>query len=245
MKKILPFLSIAVLPLMAEAQDFEFAHDTTFVYTAGTSEAFEIIPVENTLTNTSELSYTYTWQLLNPEVLPSSWAFQGFCDNVTCYTASSPNMWYEGNPVESGTLASGAVSEIKLQMYIDATDEEAEVIFKFKISTDNQEDTAYYLVSKTPLGISVIPMDDHRVGVYPNPSPRAQDLNIFIAKDLNAQQMIITDILGKQIGALDLSDQQEIYKISAFGNITSGHYFVHVMGKSGEHIATRKFVVNN
>lgn len=245
MKKILPFLSIAMLPLIAEAQDFEFAHDTAFVYTEGTADAFEIIPVENTLTNTSDMSYTYTWQLLNPEVLPSSWAFQGFCDNVTCYTSSSPNLWYEGNPVTSGDLAAGAISELKLQMYIETTDENTEVIFKFKISTDNQEDTAYYLVSKSPLGISVIPMDDHRVGVYPNPSSQVRDLNIFISKELNAQNMVITDILGKQIGILNLSTHQEIYKISELGNITSGHYFVHVLGKSGEHIATRKFVVNN
>lgn len=236
MKKLLPILAIAALPCTAHAQNFSFLFDTSSAYTSGYDEDF--IAIENTLQNTSTESFTFDWRMLNPEVeLPAGWGYNGFCDNITCYTpASTPNP-FSGATLTSLPVAGRESSPFKLQMDIPVSAADGLVVFEFEAKTTEHTDTAYFLVQKTPLGISTANLTDNQLNIYPNPA--TAQVHIQVEGDAAVHEVILMDIVGRQIADIKIQGSSTSFDVS---KLAPGQYIFQAVDEVGTIVGLRRFV---
>lgn len=236
MKKLLPIFAFAALPCTVHAQNFSFMYDTSSAYTSGYDEDF--IAIENTLQNTSTESFTFDWRMLNPEVeLPAGWGYNGFCDNITCYTpASTPNP-FSGATLTSLPVAGRETSPFKLQMDIPVSAADGLVIFEFEAKTAEHTDTAYFLVQKTPTGISTTTITENQMRVYPNPS--SSQVQVYIDALVHVRDLILYDVTGKQIAVKPILSEVTTIDIST---LAAGQYILQAVDSEGNILGLRRLI---
>lgn len=235
MKKILIALLLHI-PFSLFSQDFEFLDDSVSATTEG-SAAFTA--VHNKVINLSDRTYRFTWKLLNPDDILPSWSFNGFCDNSVCYTMMAPNEWYAGNPVESSDLAPSEESEFKLQLNIPPDAENGTCILKFEVSTEFQTDTAYFIATKaSTTGIAIVPVDDARICLYPNPSATGK-ISLFTSKELKTKEIHLINMMGRKEAVIPASGTE--IQVIDIQHLSNGIYFLDIIDHSGNKLSTRKF----
>lgn len=236
MKKLLTIISAIALPTAVSAQNFEFLYDTASVYTSGYDEDF--IAIENSLQNTSTESFTFDWRMLNPEVeLPEGWGYNGFCDNTTCYTPSSSPNPFSGATLTSLPVEGRGVSPFKLQMDIPMSSADGLLIFEFEAKTSVHTDTAYFLVQKTPTGISTASIVDNKMKVYPNPS--STQVQIQIDELANVSDIYLYDLSGRRLLSMPVAAGTTTLDISA---LAAGQYVLQAVNGEGRILGLSRLV---
>lgn len=238
MKKILLPLIIAATAAIAPnatAQDFTVTHDTSVTVTAGSTED---VYVYNTLTNVSTSNITYSYRLVNWETLalPIGWNIIGFCDNIACLPF--PN-WDEGETNTGLEMAPGDVSDLKLQVNVSPTADNGTAFFHFEVKTAGQTKNVFYKLTKEPTGMSLVPVSDNSINLYPNPA-NGSSITLFVAPQYNASQFAMYDITGKQVASIQSNGTAA--QTLNIQNLAAGVYSVQVVDASGQLIAVRNFV---
>lgn len=243
MKKILLLSSISLLGLFnAQAQVLEFEHNPATLSTTG-SGAEPFVTVYNTVNNMTTSNVKYKWTLINPSEIPSGWAYNGFCDNSTCYNAGTLIAWETGNPVECELPPSARSTDFKLQLEIPNTAPAAIGTFKFRVEVlegGTQEDTIVFIVTKSTTSIDAIALDDARLSLYPNPSATGT-INLYTARELKAKHLNVYNMLGQQISTHVLNQNAETHQID-IQNLQSGLHYIQVVDASNTIISTRNFI---
>src|SRR5690606_16616997 len=100
---------------------------------------------------------------------PTDWILVGVCDNNGCY--AEYGFWYYGDTVTSAPSAPGNDMDMFAHVYAPNTSESGQGIYKIEISTENQIDTAIFILTMQTVGVNdVIHVADNRVNLYPNPA---------------------------------------------------------------------------
>jgi len=243
MKKILLLSAFSVSILQAsQAQVLEFEHNPATLTTSGNASG-EYVTVYNTVSNQTEMPVVYEWTLINSSEIPSGWSYNGFCDNSTCYNAGTIIAWETGSPVECSLSGGARSTDFKLQLEIPYAAPAATATFKFRVEVKEggtQVDTISFIVTKSTTGVEVIPVDDSRVNIYPNPTLDGQ-VNIYASKELNAQKYIIYNMLGQSVLVDNLNPAVELHTLNIH-NLTKGLHFIQLVDADNKVITTRRFI---
>lgn len=254
MKKLilLSTLSIASFGL-ASAQDFEFDDNVITVVTDGVDlqngeDRNNAVTILNHFNNLkSGVLSGAKWQIVEAfdnTVAPHlDWDVHSFCDNNLCYygtgliVAGSNPVAY--NEFDFGDIVEGGRSDFKMQILVPkATADGTSGVVKVRAWTPNQDDTATFIATKSTTGINVLKLNDNRVSIFPNPSNG--DFRIFVNKDLGANEVVVYNVLGAQVGRYAV--KSEITDINN-ADLAAGNYLVKVLDTKGAAIATRKVTV--
>lgn len=239
MKKVITLLGLAVSPLLMNAQQFQVAHDTAFLYTAGNDEEF--VTVYNTMENITTETYDYSWRFLNSADLPAGWEFQGFCDIVTCRLAGAPFYWEAGNAVSGLPFPGRATSDLKLQLIVPTAGPASSVMLQLEVKSPLQTDTVYYFVSKHAASVQSIAIDDARFQLYPNPVI-GNELNILSNAELGVEAVKVYNFFGQEVLNFNMNGKEKnSVQISA---LPSGIYILQAFDKNNQNIVNRKFSKN-
>jgi len=271
MKKILLSISaIAALTAFSEstlAQVFKVRHEvpTDTTKTVGTEPNPSLLTdiVINTYLDTEAAvdSFTFTFQIKELS-LPSGWSIEGFCNNVTCYTPSSPSLQGpnfvvspESNYVTPNTGV-GTNETSKIYPWIHAPKETAAKgvgVLKLELKTVDvkvnsggalsQTSEVLYIMEKTSDANSVakISLDDQRIVVYPNPA--SDVVTIYADASLKANHVIISDVMGRTINTFKLNNAQTIHSIN-IADLNAGLYNLTILDAQGNILNTKKLSVN-
>lgn len=235
-KLIFTIAAIAALPAFNFAQYFEFEQNNVVVYTEGDDETF--ITAYNAIHNLTNDPFIFEWRMVNPEVeLPEGWAYNGFCDNTLCYTPESIPNPFSGATIESMEVEGRDQSPFKLQLDIATSAANGSVVFEFEAKVDDQVDTAYFYVEKTPMGISHSFLKENHLHVYPNP---ALDLiSIKTNREAGVEALRVVDIAGKELMRISINAEYTTLDISQFA---AGQYILIAINSEGQTLGLRRLI---
>lgn len=239
--KVLVFLSACLTMFTVNkacAQNFTLLFDTMETSTQGQTppegEDFanycEVL--HNYIINNEDSAITFQWQIYEKS-LPFGWFIYGFCDNSTCWTQTS-NIVANAAIANSSPINVGDSSEFKPMVAVPSDAEYGVGIIKAKVFTATHTDTAFFIINRTPTGLSIISQKDQRVVIYPNPT--SDNVTIFADKNLNAKDVTVYNILGRKI--LTSSATGEITKLN-ISQLASGNYMIRITDNAGKVITSR------
>jgi hypothetical protein len=251
LKKLLSLLSIGLmLGAGAHAQYFtiedKLVEETTTGTALKTDDDYPTIDMHTNLVNATANAFPIKWQLITDSTShPLGWLVAGICDNIQCRTPYSP--FYYGTVQESlpfpgvtpkclieariyaPTVAANGTGTVKVRVWsFDATD----------TSIVTQADTITFKLTKGPVGISSIEMNDSRVSLYPNPA--TNNLTVYTDKSLNAAKLSVYSIIGRQQFAVSLEKGKEVNNID-INRLAPGIYMMRLTDAQGNTVTTRKF----
>jgi len=219
------------------AQSFSLEHKVVSETTTGTEDGNngDFVTLINHLTNTSTETYKYRWNLITPVDVPTGWVLQGFCDNELCRATGGP--WTTGSEEESGDLDPGEESVFKLQVCAPVSAANGTLTVKVRAHTRDYVDTATYILTKDPTGLSTISLKDERVVLSPNPAN--DHVTIFADKSLNAEKATVFNMVGRvqQQLALTKGSESTVLDVNA---LPAGIYMVRITDNKGNVITSRK-----
>lgn len=246
-----PFIaSICLCATLAHAQDsFHVIDNPVTLSTTGTTDGDTTDFVVNFQTHIQNMStdsssnLTITWTYLNNQtVQPTGWRALGICDNIVCRTPYDPAM--TGTPQKSAPFNNNRDNNMLLEMNISAPISSPNGMGTYYIEVKNdslnatQTDTVVFVLTKLPLGIQGITLNDSRVSLYPNPATNS--LNVFTNKALKPATLSIYNISGIEIAKHTVNQQQEVTNLN-ISTLPSGIYLVGILDANGNTVATRKF----
>lgn len=238
MKKILSLAGLVALPLLMQAQDFSFENDTLVTLTSGNNDSY--VGATNFIVNESSESIVYYWRFLNRDVeLPDGWAFDGICDNKLCYIMESIPNPFSGDTIESMPVAFKDESVFEVRMLIPTSAAEGSIFLEFEVYTENQIDSVYFIISKTPAGIQTIPVHDLRVNIYPNPSHN-NTIHVVTKSELNIEYLYFYNSLGQKV--LEMPTQGKELTSIDISSFTSGNYFMEAINTNNERVVSKQFI---
>ena len=219
------------------AQDFTLEHGTVNGTTTGTAngDMDDFVTLTNHLTNISDATFKYKWNIIMPVDVPSGWTLQGFCDNKLCRATGGP--WATGAVEESDDLTAGSESVFKMQVCAPVSAPDGTAMVKIRVFTRGQVDTATYILEKGPLGISTISLDDKRVILSPNPAN--DKVTVYTDKSLNGEKAMVFNMVGR------VEKQQTIAKGSEstvidINSLPAGMYMIRITDNKGNVVTSRK-----
>lgn len=234
MKKIL--LALAIPSLFAAttySQVFEFEHDVMSAHTEGFDDEYEYVELTNYVKNVATYSIDFDWRIVNLPSMPSGFKIIGFCDNVDCYTGTAI-----GEPHVSDAVSVGEKSLFRLDMNVQKSAPNTTFDLEVEVKSGEQIDTVIYRINKTPTGITMVPVNDLSVNLYPNPVHGGQ-FSLYIAPEYKATTIAIHNIMGQQVAAHDVTNEVEHINVN---DLPAGMYMVQVADVNNQVIALRKFV---
>lgn len=250
MKKLFTLITAGGLFVAASSygQDFEIydkpvTETTTGVtpYEPGADGGHFFVEMNAYVKNLSSDTLVYKWRNLSTDTTqnPIDWVLVGVCDNNGCY--AEYGSWYYGDTITSGPEGPGNVMDMFAHVYAPTTSADGTGTYKIEISTENQTDTAVFILTKGPVSIDLVRVTDKRVNLYPNPAQ--DDITLYVDRGLKARSVEIYNIIGKQFGAFALSSASEVTQVPV-ANLSSGIYMMRVLDVQGQVITTRKFTKN-
>lgn len=241
MKKILLSSIFAIGAYAASAQTFSIQNHLTEVSTFGTpgiDTSDEAILMVNHVINTGTTPLTDVgWRIFEVN-LQAGWHIDGFCDNISCRPRAvvDAHLATPGQIDTMFTIAVGDQALLEPRVFVPASSPNGVGTIKVRVTTATQTDTAVYVLTKNPLGVSTVALSDSRVSLFPNPG--SNTLNIFINSDLKAQSVAIYNLLGAEVSAFKVTS--EVSSNPTTG-LAAGAYIVKVLGSNGEILATRNW----
>jgi len=192
----------------------------------------------NYVRNNTASSLTFKWQIIQKS-LPFGWFINGFCDNQSCRTSSDPVVASMAQ-TESYPIEAGDSSQLEPRVAVPTSGDNGVGIIRARVWTDNTSDTAVYIITKSPTGVSTITVNDKRVALYPNPVGD-RELIVFTEKSLDPSRIEIYSITGAKQLAAAVNRDKEVTSIDVH-SLSAGFYLVRVSDSNGNIITTRKLV---
>lgn len=250
MSKILSLLVAGALlsTTYAYAQDFEILENPFEMSTTGCApfenQPFEtkdfVLGFQTHLKNLStdpmdsiQVEWTY---LHNLTVEPSGWKLTGICDNDLC--RSEDGAWYTGNTEIGKKFDNTHNMLLELNVFAPTNGLDGVGTYHVEVKTANQTDTAVFILTKTPLGISKTLINNKSVAIYPNPATDV--LNIYTDNKLKVNQISVYNLIGKEMITQDRSSNQEVTTLN-ISEFAQGIYIIRFNDENGNVVATRKF----
>ncbi len=230
---------------VAQAQDFELdppiVYDTTFGverYKEG-DDSHAYVEMHTTFKNISENDFKFTWiNITDTLALPKDWELTGVCDNILC--RSERGEWFYGKPESTETVKAGTSFPMIVHIYAPSDGEDGTGIFKLQLKTLDQTDTAVYFLTKVKgTGVKAIAVSDKRVNLYPNPATTY--MQVYVNKGLNAKQVNIVNIVGRQELSQEIAQGTEVTQVNTAA-LAPGMYMLNLTDAQGKMITSRKFV---
>ncbi len=245
MKKVLLSFALAtVAGLTANAQaNFTLEHkemsETTVGADPSSSKDDNSITFYNHVQNTSASAITdLKWSVAEVD-FPFGWSVWTICDNNICYVQSEVNQIIAGNLVKDfNVIDPNTNALLKPQIWVPSSADNGVGILKLRVFNPNHSDTAIYMVTKNPVGVNTVKIDDNRVSIYPNPGTANATVNVFVNKALNAKEFVVVNVLGAQVAHQAIKGEVSTL---ATANLAQGNYLIKILDQSGKVITTRKW----
>lgn len=236
MKQILlGFVFLLSLQSYCEAQSFtNIAGDTATKASQGKGDG---VAIPNYIKNVSSNPIRVKWRIVNYN-FPTGWQFDGFCDDITCYTTSGGIL--NGIYQRTGVIAAGATIA---DFHVVITDTGATIgssAFVRAELTDtatNYTKTLTFIATKSTLGISTVVSYDDDVELYPNPAHSS--VNITFSAASRVKNIAIYNLIGKVVSVYRVTTNNSA-KLE-IDDLPAGIYFARLTDVNGKLVATRKF----
>ena len=236
MRKLLLIIACFLLiGIGAGAQVFTMS-DT--VYATNPSSAF---PVHDDITNPASTGFIRVkWSVVGTN-FPSDWIPKiSLCDNFNCYYNMSNTLWngVSGNTQTSDSIKSGKTANFDAPLDLSATTTNGSFYIKVNIQepVSSYSKNVYFVITKTPVGVSSVVRSEDDIAVYPNPANN--QVNIVFNEEYDVKMVGIYNLIGKM---------ESIYKVVGnsaginIENLPKGIYFVRLINGQGNVVVTRKF----
>lgn len=244
MRKIL--LSISALfafGLTASAQVFSWEHPSMNESTTGNTppagQTYDnyAITFSNYMVNETTSPLTLQWQFIDADFPDTQWHIFSICDNVLCYYENDPAI-ATFSAKTSAPIDPNDKGLFKLQVGVPVEAANGTGIVRARAYNIEQSDTSVYIITKTPVGINSVKIDDNRVSVFPNPGTANTSVNIFVNKALNAKEFVVFNVLGAQVAQQPIKGEVSTMTTA---NLAQGNYLIKILDQSGNVITTRKW----
>lgn len=240
MNKIITLASLLSLSFVSTAQNFTMKADTISAETQGSVTSDwenDALKMYNWIYNQDSQPLVVQWQLMERN-FPEGWGIYGICDNYLCRDESSSAI--TAFSVEStDAIPVGDSSQLEPRVKVPASAANGVGIIKIKVWTSAKTDTSTYIINKTGTKVSTLSVNDSRVLTYPNPVNG--ELTVYAHNGLHVSSIEVVSISG--VSMLNQKVDNELIKLNT-QNLSSGLYFVKILGDNGNVLATRKFVKN-
>lgn len=250
MSKILSLLVAGALlsTSYASAQDFTILEKPFEMSTTGCepflNQQFEVKDyvlgfqthlknISTVATDSIQVEWTYLHDLT---VQPSGWKVTGVCDNILC--RAEDGVWFTGTPQKSDSFDNMHNMLLEVNVYAPTNSADGIGTYHIEVKTPNQTDTAVFILTKTPLGISKTLVNNKSVAIFPNPATDV--LNIYTDNKLKVSQISIYNIIGKELTTQTRNNNQEVSTLN-IAQFAPGIYLIRFNDENGNVVATSKF----
>lgn len=219
MKRTLQILLISLFALGLNAQDFTINPEGLEYQFSGLEEQKKI---GYTLTNNSDTSAEWFWEVERGEGFPEAWVIQ-VCDQVLC--------WSEGTeqfPVGNGAgnnMLMPAESTNPAEHYVQVNNMGVAGTGELRFCVFSDDNFSEVLVC-TALSTSTSDLDTKDISIFPNPTTDYFE----ISADNSIATVEIYNIVGKKVVSFKHSEGNP-YDVSTLRN---GLYVVRVLNRRGE-----------
>jgi hypothetical protein len=231
MKKILLSLFLAATSLAANAQ-YKIDKDTFKQYYTGPGMAIE--PKGGPLNNTSS-NITVFWNVTDSK-FDEGWQFDGFCDNIDCYTSSDEGL-LKGTNIYRNPLGPGEELYGKAIFIADAAAVNTSAYITINYAAGSLSNKVTYIGYKNAVGITSVKSSVEDVILYPNPASDYIDVKFSPAHDVKS--IAIYNLIGKPVGIYRATDKYSA-RCTFPADMPSGIYLMRVVDSKGAVIATKK-----
>jgi hypothetical protein len=248
MKKLLLLGSIAILGLgsmRAQAQTFEFQAGDTSRSSYSGADPFKVTNrVRATGANPIRLEWRY---LAGSSSIPSSWGFDGVCDNIGCYPVSTigGGAWMPSDSVDNSftnTSGSGYLlgdeNDFHAQFSNLSTAANGTAVVRVEVrdrALPTFTRTITFIGTKGTSGISTYRTDDNVV-LYPNPA--SESVNVLFDERTGVKNIAIYNLIGQPVSVFHVNGNSANLPL---GDAPAGVYFARLLDANGRIVATRRF----
>lgn len=235
MKKILLGVTLLFsMQLYCGAQSFTtIAGDTVTKASQGKGDG---VTMPNLIKNISSSTIRIKWRIVSYS-LPAGWEFDGFCDDVQCYTAAQGIL--NGIFQRTGFIAPGATIADFHTVINDtgaAIGSSAYIRADLLDTATNYAKSVTFIATKSALGVSTVVRYDDDVVLYPNPA--RSSVNITFNAAARVKNIAIYNLIGKVVSVYRVTGNSAKLEID---DLPAGIYFVRLTDVEGKLVATRKF----
>lgn len=168
----------------------------------------------------------------------------GFCDNITCWTASLPtgNIFTDHTVMKSDEYTDSHFGDFHMSFNTQTAPpngSSAWVRVYAQDTVSGYSRTLTYIGYKNATGVTTTINSSDDVVLYPNPAREA--VNVIFDSKAGIKTIAIYNLIGKLVSPIYRPSGNSSAKID-IADYPSGIYFIRLMNGNGQVVATRRFV---
>ena len=223
---------------ISTAQTFQAQEGDTSILGYNTSNSTMF--VYNRLRSTGANPVTLEWRMTLDNIAPS-WTLTGFCDNISCRSASASRdaSWKTTDPYTSNYNSASNDFHIAYENMAAAANNSTSVVQIAVRDTANRNvvKTYTFIATKGTTGLVNVTRTDDEVVLYPNPA--RDHINVLFNGTAGVKNIALYNLIGKPVMVYRVQDNNSA-KLD-LNNVASGVYFMRLMNAQGTVVATRRF----
>lgn len=227
------FTAIGFTNNQAQAQNFTLDKDTSKTNWYGTGY---LVDVKVYGTNKTSSPLTMHWNIINFKK-DAGWKFENVCDNKDCLVEAEPGLVDGSKTFSTNPVDPGLNCEFKLTWDGDGAAMYTTATATLQIQGGTTVDTATFVATKKPAGITTAILKNDDIAIFPNPASNYVDVVYNPSADVKT--IAFYNLIGKVVGVYKVTDRNSA-RCEFTNDMPSGIYIMRIADSRGNVIATRK-----